>query len=158
MGADIHIYVVKDKKVIADDLYDGRHYEWFDNLTGRGNSEEYDHLETLYGISPQAPDEFNEKYTKENCYYGFYYISVGDFKKWYQKYQPCRKAGWASTWEAWAIENKGLVPEYLSRYKEGDDQIFVEYTDLYEPSRHIYEYLMDNRIDDDADLTYFFDC
>lgn len=158
MGVDIHTYIVKDKKIIAKNLYDGRNSEWFNNLQGRGSDPEYDHLFTDYGLSPQAPDELNEKYSKGDGYYGFYYISVGEFKNWYEKYKPYLKAGWASTWDAWAIKNKGYIPEYLSHYKSEEEDIFIEYENLYEPSTCIYEYFVNNKIDDDADFQFFFDC
>lgn len=160
MGRDIHMFIVKDKKVIGENIYDGRHYEWFDNLQGRGESVEYDHLYTEYGISPEAPDEFVKRYKTEDGYYGFYHILVSDFKAWFQKYNPSLKAGWVSTWEAWAIQNKNYQPEYLSRYKEkdNDDQVFISYIDEYEPSRLVYDYIMDNKIPNDAHITYFFDC
>ena len=158
MGVDIHTFIVKDKKIIAENLYDGRNSEWFNNLQGRGDDIEYERLYTMYGISPQAPDEFNEKYSQKNGYYGFYYISVGEFKEWYEKYKPYLKAGWASVWDAWAIKNKGYIPDYLSHYKEDESEVFIEYNDLYEPSRHIYEYLIEHEIDNDADFQFFFDC
>ena len=158
MGVDIHTYIVKNKEVIGKNLYDGRNSEWFNNLQGRGDDLEYNRLYTDWGISPQAPDYFNDKYTQEKGYYGFYYISVKEFKEWYETYKPYLKAGWASTWDAWAIKNKGYIPDYLSHYKEDDSEIFIEYTDIYEPSRHIYEYLIEHKIDDDADFTYWFDC
>ena len=158
IGADIHSYIVKDKKIIAKDLYEGRNSEWFNNLQ-QGEDIEYDHFQWYkqFGFSPQAPDELEKKCSKEKGYYGFFYISVKDFKDWFEKYKPYLKAGWASTWEAWAIKNKGYVPDYLSRYKDNEENVFVEYDDVYEPSRHIYNYFVNNKIDDDADLQVFFD-
>ena len=83
MGVDIHTYIVKNKEVIGKNLYNGRNSEWFNNLQGRGDDLEYNRLYTDWGISPQAPDYFNDKYTQEKGYYGFYYISVKEFKEWY---------------------------------------------------------------------------
>ena len=161
MGVDIHTYIVKDKKVIAKDLYEGRNSEWFQNLQ-HGNDYEYEKFQWYknYDFSNQAPEEFKEKYTQSNGYYGFFYISVKDFKDWYKETSPWKKAGWASTYDAWAIKNKGYVPDYLSHYKNEDEDVFIEYIDEYEPSNVIYEYLIDkkNNIPDDADIQIFFDC
>ena len=159
IGVDIHTFIVKDKKIIAENLYEGRNSDWFNNLQ-QGEDIEYDHFQWYkqFGFSPQAPDELEKKYSKENGYYGFFYISVKDFKDWFDKYKPFLKAGWASKWDAWAIENKGYIPEYLSHYKSEEEDTFIEYVDEYEPSSHIYDYLVHKDIPDDADIQIFFDC
>lgn len=161
IGVDVHIYIVKDKKIIGENLYDGRNSEWFRNLE-YGEDFEYEKFQWYkeYDFSNQCPDNFIEKYKNEYGYYGFFYISVKDFKDWYNTTKPWKKAGWVSTYDAWAIKNKGYVPDYLPRYKSEDEDQFIEYIDEYEPSSCIYDYLIDkkNNIPDDADIQIFFDC
>ena len=173
IGVDIHTYIVKDKKILAKNLYEGRNSEWFANLRGEGYDDEYDRLETHYGISPQAPDSIQFSFDEEHKiypftesslskigFYGFYYIKIEDFIDWFVEYRPDKKAGWGTTWEKWAIENKRYIPEYLSHEKDPDscDQIFIEYFDDYEPSVQIYNYLINKDIPEDADFVFFFDC
>ena len=163
MGVDIHMYIVKDKEIVADDIFDGRNTEWFNNLMQRGNNDEYDYLPVKWCISPMAPDDLKEKYKKEDGYYGFHCMKVEDFMKWFNKYRPDKDAGWVTTYEKWAYENKG---EYLepSHYYPTNEEInprdihFIEVINYHDCSRWLYKYIKENSIPMDADITYWFDC
>lgn len=160
MGVDIHMNIVKNKEVIAKDIFDGRNSEWFNNLQGDGWANEYDHLPANYGFSDQTPDDIKEYYNKD-WYYGFNSVNVGKFKKWFKKYRPDLEAGWASTYDKWRMENKGYIPEDLPIALDKDmnpaDMHFIEYENLYDCSRWLNDYLVENNIPDDADIIYCFD-
>jgi hypothetical protein len=161
MGMDIWLNLVKNGKYVKQNIFDGRDSDWFANLRKEGDDEEYEYLNTGYGYSDQAPAEYKEKYNKENDYFDFYYVSVKDFKEWFEKYRPDKKAGWATTYEKWRIENKGLIPEVLPIYIPEDanmaDMHFIEYENKYDCSKWLYNYLVDNDIEDDVDIAYCFD-
>ena len=166
MGVDISMYIVKDKKDISNTssswgIFDGRNSIWFNNLQQIGDNEIYNYLNIKPGISKQAPDDFS-KY-KNLDYYGFNYISVKDFKDWFIKYRPDIDAGWISTYDKWRMEKKGYEPDYLPKYLDKDDDIndmhFVEYETIWDDcSIWLYNYLIDNKVPDEADITYWFDC
>ena len=45
MGVDIHMFVVKDKEVLKEDIFEGRNSQWFNNLQGSYVTDlAYDHL------------------------------------------------------------------------------------------------------------------
>ena len=158
------MYIVKDNEVIADNIFDGRNSEWFGNLQDEGWDDTYDNLPIVHGISSKAPktSKFDMSLLREKSYYGFYHIIVKYFKDWFEKYRPDKKAGWATTYEKWKIENKGYIPEDLPISLSKDDVIedmhFVEYENKYDCSKWLYNYLIENDIDDNADITYWFDC
>lgn len=160
MGMDIHLSIFKQGKVLAENIYEGRHNEWFQDLQGEGCNIEYDSLPRNWGKSPQMPEGFLDS-EKEKWYFGFNYINVKEFKDWYVNKRPDLKAGWATTYVKWMYEQKGIIPEDLSIYRpeEGDpaDWHFIEYEDEYEPSQWLYGYLIGNNIPDDADIGYWFD-
>ena len=162
MGMDIHLHIVKDGKVVASDIFDGRNSEWFRNLQGNGWDDIYDELPKIWGFSDQAPAEFEERYTKEKGYFDFFHVNVKDFKDWFMTYHPDIDAGWVTTYEKWQIENRGFVPEDMKHYLDKDDVLadmyFVQVTNKYDCSAWLYNYLVDNQIDDQADITYWFDC
>ena len=161
MGVDIHMNIVKNKEVIAKDIFDGRNSEWFNNLQGGGWNNEYDHLPAEYGFSDQTPDDIKEYYNKDWCY-GFNSVNVSEFKKWFEKYHPDLSAGWISTYDKWRMENKGYIPEdlpvYLGKEDNPADMYFIEYENPYDCSRWLNDYLVENNIPDDADIIYCFDC
>lgn len=162
MGVDMHLYICKNKKYIAEDIFDGRNSEWFRNIQGEGNDEVYNSLPLSYGISDQAPAHFSDSFKGEMGYYGFHYIKVSDFCDWFIKHRPDEDAGWVTTYEKWAYENKGIKPEYLRRSLTKDDVIedmkFITITNEYDCSAWLYCYLVDNNIPDDAVVQYCFDC
>ena len=156
MGKDSHIYIMKDGKRLSKNLYDGRNYEWFNNMAGNGNDAEYNHLPVKYGVCEEADDDFKEL-EDEKGYFDFRYIRVGDFKSWYWDYDPTAKAGYFSEYDIWRIKYKGYIPEDPPTYKTEDANIFYSYEDPYEPSKVIFDYVTDNHISDDAYLCYCFD-
>lgn len=161
MGVDIHMYIVEDGKILHEDIYDGRNSEWFNNLQGDGYDTEYEHLSREYQISEQAPEDLKEKANKD-YYFGHRTIKVYDFLNWFETYRPDRHAGWATTYDKWAIENKGYIPDYLPHYLNKDDVLedmcFVEYVDPYDSSSWLYDFLRENNVPFSADITFWFDC
>ena len=161
MGVDIHLTIVKDNTVIAEEIFPGRNTSWFQELDGDGWQPEYDHLNSHYGHSEQTPKEYIEKY--ESWTYGARHINVKEYKDWFVKYRPDKHAGWATTYEKWEYENKGKVPEdlpiSLTQLENYDinEMHFIEYEDEYDCSRWLYNYLIDNNIDDAADLDWCYD-
>lgn len=170
MGVDIHLYIAQKNKPSEEVFHGLRNGEWFDNICGNGSQPEYDELPSVQGLSPLVDDTirketYNDEQTKyQDFYYNFYYINVGEFKKWFEKYRPDIDAGWVTTYDKWRIEkNKITYPDfYLSHFMIEDvnpkDQHFIEYTNRYDLSRQLYDILISKKIPDDADLTYYFDC
>lgn len=161
MGMDCYMSIVKDGKFIAKDIFDGRNTEWFNNLQDAGWSYEYHNLPIVFGHSSKAPQEWKDSYTAEKGYFGFYHFLVKYFKEWFEKYRPDRDAGWVSTYDKWRIENKGYIPDDVPHYLPEDarmeDMHFVEFANPYDCSVWLYNYLIENKIDDNADVTYCFD-
>lgn len=161
MGMDISMYIVKDGKYVEKNIFDGRNREWFQNLQNEGWDDCYNNLDIIFGISPQAPTELNIEKMQRNGYFGFYHIKVKRFKEWFRKYRPDRDAGWVSTYDKWRIENKGYVPNDVAHFLSADDNIedmhFVEIINPYDCSAWLYRYLIEHDIDDNADITYWFD-
>lgn len=157
MGVDIHLYICKDKSYIAENIFEGRNSEWFDNLQQNGDTE-YDHLPVNYGISDEAPADYSK--FEEYCY-GFYFIKVKDFKDWFLKYRPDMDAGWVTKYDAWAYETKYIQPDYLQKklFKEDvlEDMKFIEVVNRHDCSRWLYDYLCAHNIPDDAIIQYCFD-
>ena len=166
MGMDIHMHIVKDGEVIKEDIFEGRNTEWFRNLQHDGSDWEYKYLPKEWGISPQAPDNYAKEYKTEDGYFGFYYINVKEYHTWFVEFRPDLQAGWVNTYDKWRIENKNYVPDDyyiptdLSEIDEEQrkDMHFVEYKKEYDCSRWLFEYINENNIPFDADITYWFDC
>lgn len=161
MGVDIHLHIIKDQKVIAQDIFDGRNSEWFDNLQGRGNDSGYDRLPTEYGFPDEAPNFIKED-AKKGGYYGFHYIIAGEFCEWFNKYHPDLQAGWISTFDKWQLERKKIIPEefyYILPNDANDkDMIFCEWQNEYDCSLWLYNYLLEHEVYADAVIVYYFDC
>ena len=160
-GVDIHLYICKDKKYIAEDIFEGRNSSWFANMQKEGIDDTYQYLPIQYGISEKdTPDDYNH-YNHDLGYYGFYYIKVEDFKNWFLQYRPDEDAGWVTRYEKWAYNNKGIYPEYLKKELTKNDVIedmrFIVVTNQYDCSAWLYTYLLDNDIPDDAVIQYCFD-
>ena len=153
------MYIARNKEYIAEDIFEGRNSEWFNNMMGDGNDEVYDSLPIGYGISEEIPDSYSENF-KDWCF-RFHYINVKDFKDWFLEKRPDKDAGWVTRYERWAYENKGIKPEYLRKELHKDDVIvdmrFIEVTNQYDCSAWLYCYLEDNDIPDDATIQYCFD-
>ena len=158
MGTNIFMYLVKDNKIVKNDIFNGRDSEWFQNLQGNGWDDIYDELPRHYGVSPQAPSSLA---TKANEVYHFdkLYMSVKDFKDWFNQYKPQLRAGWVTTYDKWNYETRGTIPDekrFLDKEDNINDYHFIEYTDEFDQSLWLYNYLIDNNIEDDVDITYWF--
>ena len=114
MGVDIHMFICKNKEYIAEKIFDGRNSEWFNNMMGDGNDEIYDSLPIKWGVSDETPDAFSKEFTDDWCF-GFRYLNVKEFKNWFVEKRPDRDAGWVTKYEAWAYENKHVLPDYLQK-------------------------------------------
>ena len=161
MGVDIHMFICQDNKVIQSNIYDGRNSEWFDNLQGSGWDDVYDKLPMVYGWPSMVPDELKEEYSREKGCYGYHHILVKNYKIWYVEYNPYKRAGWVTTYDKWKMENQGYIPETAKTYLDEDDVLadmyFVEWKNEYDPSTWLYNYLCDNKIDNNAWIVYCFD-
>ena len=158
MGTDIFMYLVKDNKIVKDDIYKGRDSEWFQNLQGDGWDDIYDELTRHYGVSPQAPLSLAKK-ANEAYHFDRIYMSVKDFKDWFTQYKPHLKAGWVTTYDKWNYETRGAIPDekrFLDKEDNINDYHFIEYTDEFDKNLWLYNYLVDNNIEDDVDITYWF--
>lgn len=159
MGMDIHMDIVKDGKIIKKDIFDGRSYEWFGNLCRNGDKV-YDSLPTDEGMSPMHPDIEKYDYLINVGYFDFYHMSVGEFKDWFNRYRPDKNAGWVTKREAWEYEKRGICPELEYCLDETDiieDRVFIEIVNQYDCSSWLFQYLIENNIDNDADINYYFD-
>lgn len=149
MGIDIHMRLIKKSTgfVIFDNLYDGRNSEWFNNLIGRGYDEVYSKLWWNVGL----PDCITEgidyevwRNPKDYGAYGFQWISVQEYIKWYEKYRPYVDAGYVTEWENWAYENGRYNPfnhgiaHYIADDVNADRFIFREFIDEYCPDTVVY--------------------
>lgn len=160
MGLDIRMHIINtDGELIAEDIFDGRSSEWFNNLMGDGSGwdDEYEELHMKYYF----PDNIPEK-IKEEIEYSFSQraIEVKDYLYWYEEYRPDLHAGWVHKYDAWRIKNKGYVPSEIQHYLYEEDRIedmeFIEYKDKYDCNIWLYDYLVYNRIPTDAIIIYHF--
>lgn len=151
------MYICKDKNYIAEDIFEGRNSEWFDNLQRNGDPE-YNYLPVQCGVSDEVPEDYSK--FEEYCY-GFYFVKVKDFKKWYFEYRPDKDAGWVTKYDAWAYETKNIQPEYIQKklFKDDvlEDMVFIEIVNKYDCSRWLLDYLFEHAIPDDAIIQYCFD-
>lgn len=158
MGMDIHTYVItKEGEIKARDLYEGRCTEWFNNLMGRGCNAEYSYLPTKYNVPDFAPDEI--KRDEENGYFGFRYLTVKDWRDWFNEYKPNLDAGWVRKYDKWAWENKHIVPEeyyhYLGEVDNPAEWEWCEFRKDYDVSEYLTEQLAG--MDENDILIYYFD-
>ena len=163
MGMDITMMIVKDNDYLATDIFEGRNTEWFNNMMGRGNNELYNHLPIQAGNSPQTTKTWADYYGSEDyadSYFGVTYVNVGDYKKWFEEFKPNVDAGWTTTYEAWEYKKRGIEPElyhYLPDDANRHDMVFMEIESKYDCSKWLYDYLLEHKIPDDADIQYCFD-
>ena len=103
----------------------------------------------------------DERYLNK-YYFDHRSVKVHDFLDWFTTYHPEIEAGWVTTYDRWRIFNKGYIPENPQHYLHEDDVMedmhFVEYENPYDCSKWLYNYLIDNKVPDEADITYWFDC
>ena len=158
------MYITYKGQIIAEDIFDGRNSEWFNNLQQQYCDNEYDYLNTRYGFSNDAPTDFRERFNDPGTYYGHHNILVKDFAEWFEKYRPDLDAGWFSTYDRWRIEHKGWTPDpdwVKHELEEGDnpnDYGFIEFENEYDCSRWLYNYIQDKKISYNATINYCFDC
>ena len=165
MGIDIHMFIAKDEKIIRDDIFDGRNSEWFRNIMGDGNDEEYNTYPVRnyhWKNEGIVPEELIKGYP-DDIYYGFRIVNVGKFREWFEKVKPYLSAGWVSRYDAWAYEKKGIIPfDSVRNLAVSDlppeDAVFIEYENPYDCSKWLYDYLAEEDISDDAFIVYCFDC
>lgn len=169
MGADIHMKLIKDNKIIEDDLFEGRNYDWFDDLTGKGYCTNVSY-KTLFdiktaGIPEDSPKEIVDDYN-EDWYFDFYWMKLKDFCNWVKTSRPQLEAGWVSTYDAWAYKKKGIIPEEMFKSLASIDEEyikdynFIEIVNKFEPSYYISEYLINKGYDiedEDYKIVFYFD-
>lgn len=161
MGVDIHMMILKRNGTVVREIFDGRNSEWFDNLQNRGWSEEYDELPIKYGLPENADPVDNGRAEKGSDYYGFHWITVGDFREWFETYRPNVDAGWVTTYEKFKYEVKHIVPEVRYALSPEDilaDMHFIQIVNRYDCSQWLYTYTLENRLNDEDIIYYYFDC
>ena len=154
-GVDIVINIVdKDGNLIDKDIFNSRCNTWFDNLAGHGSHVVYNQLKLNYGKLRDV------EYPDEEFYFNFRYIKVRDFRDWFIEYRPNINAGWVNTHTKWLIENRGYYPENVKLELPVDvnpaDWHFIEYKDKEDCSEWLYNYLHNNKIDEEAYIVYYF--
>ena len=171
MGMDMSMFIVKDKRILANDIFEGRNSDWFRQMQGLcyGENDEFAHLHPYYNFEANGhtPDNLLKQYTEplendEICYYFDHRsIMVKDYLKWFDKYCPDIHAGWVRVYDAWAYKKKDIYPsEYYNYLPEGcieKDWTFLTWEDKYDCSRWLAEWLRENNILDDAWIVYCFD-
>lgn len=165
MGIDITMHIIKNKEILHENIFEGRNYTWFDNISrqsGRSDSE-YRYFPSYYGKKFQEQIPYNIlKDIESDTYYGDNIVKVKDFIEWYKKYQPNLHAGWVTRYEAWLYEEKGIAPEDSYQRLPQDepirDMVFIEYEDIYDCSRWLYNFIIGEKVPKDAYIIYYFDC
>lgn len=165
MGVDIHLSIIsKEGEYKFKEIYDGRDYEWFDNITGDYHSEFYEHFPVRRGIPEHTPEDVVKHYTNEDDfgYYDFCYVNVGEFLEWFYETRPDVDAGWVSTYDKWLYEKKKIIPELNQFLGEEDnpyDFHFIEVENPWDSSRWLYDYILEHKdITEDDFIVYYFDC
>ena len=172
MGADIHVYLAKKngENVNFSDEF-GRNSDWFTDMNGQGQDPEYDRLymnyNINYGVSPYLDKEI-ASYKDEVGVYGFRFIKVSDFKKWFVDTRPDKKAGWVSRYVEWQIRTgkisigeaifNDLLRTYFDPEYPEQDQVFVEDVDESDLAKRIVNLLVAEGADPEDHLVWFFDC
>ena len=162
MAVDIHMHIVEDYQIIKEDIFDGRDYEWFDDITLK-DKDIYKKLNIKAGFSPKTPKNWIE-YISKLDYYDFYYFKVDDFLDWFTEYRPDLDAGWVHTYTKWKMEQYDYIPSedefyhYLDKEHIPEDMHFVTIANKYDCNYWLFEYLIKNDISRTADVIYYFDC
>ena len=165
MGKDICMYLIDNKgNIINDNLYNGRNYHWFDNITGRGADPEYNHYPTHYGLPKDImmPKKIEDEYIKD--YYDFYYMKLKDYLDWFNKYEPDIRAGYFTEYDRWLIENKGYIPDedevvtHIENVEHPEVYTFMTYENIYNPDKNIISNIDVHGSIEDYYIIYYFDC
>lgn len=159
--SNIILSIVKGKEMIAEDIYYGCNYKWFDNLQKRFCDSEYDFLPSHSGLPEgDLPQSIVDDYKKQESFYGFSYITAGEFCEWFTKYHPNLHAGWITAYEKWQLERKNIIPEDFAIVRPEDavdeDMFFCEWEDKYDSSLWLYNYLLEHEVYADATIIYYF--
>lgn len=141
MGLDMICYIRNKEGVnLTDNLVDFRDSEFFCEVMGEGDRIEYQILSDImvYNEELFSKEQEEEKEARKEGYtagnYGFKAISVKDFKEWFNKYKPYKRAGYVPRYDYWLYVTKGIVPYedkvefYVSKEEiEERDLVFLEY-------------------------------
>lgn len=147
MAADINMYLVdkRDNSIILStkDLFEGRNYEWFENMQQRGSNVAYDYMpvEWDYEDSDKLPEDccYNADWT-----YGHRAIRVDELLKWFTFYKPAEDGVYLTERENWLYESKGIFLEAWERHYPDAEEgatIFTVVRKKYEPILHIIDVL-----------------
>jgi hypothetical protein len=161
MGVDIHMDLInKNGKAIEEDLYNGRNYEWFDQLEGNDASDIYEDFPRCIGL-PKNPSESLKKAYETKGYYGFNYFYAKEFIKWFERVNPHIDAGWVTTYEKWLYSTKGVVPDISKKQLNPDDNVgdwkFLVIENFYNNFYKLYAKLEGRKDLDELIVTYYFD-
>lgn len=136
MGVDISMMIVDHENVNGEpiaDLFEGRNSDFFANLRGVG---EIENFPAHCGIPEDITTGPIFKMHENGDYFGFHYITVGEFIDWCYAYRPELDAGWTTRYGAWKYKTRGKVPELWHEYPEDavkEDVVFIEVEDNEEP-------------------------
>lgn len=151
--------ITKGGHYVARDIVDWKDTEWFNDMQQFGFCREYELLPVEYGIPEKCPAEMQKRYS-EMGWYGFSYMTVGDFIKWFEQYKPYRKAGYVDKYIAWLYEEKDICPkdDEVDRYIdcESTRQIWIEYNDIDEKSVWLRKEIAEIGCSDDCIICYCF--
>ena len=160
MGMDIHMKIVKDKKVILDNVFEGRNREWFDDLMHQ-EYEIYSFLPMKYGWDNEiVPQELIDQYN-DWCF-NFQMVKVGDFKSWYREKSPDYEAGFVPRYDAWQYEARKIYPPEIYKYWHKDEMtaegwVWGIFENKYSCDRQVFNNIIDNHISDNAWIVFCFD-
>lgn len=167
MGVDIHLSILRDGQYLFEDIFDGRNTEWFNNLQGTDCAPEYMYFPSHCGIPKECPEDIKKKFKADNNdneyfgYYGFNYITVKDYLKWYEEKKPYLNAGWVETYDKWLYEAKGIIPEayhYLPEDANINDWHFIVFNNTYDCNNWLKNFILENKVLDNDIIVYYFDC
>lgn len=161
---------IPTQKVVVQKLYEGRNYEWFDELQERGYRPEYDDFPVQYGLPEYASidDKNIQDQAPGNGYYGFAMIQVSKLLEWYAERQPALHAGWVRKIDQWNYERKNIIPNEVYNHlpvgENIEDWCFIEYIDSYDPMTTVLRSIkaaikeVGDANSDNYIIYYFFDC
>lgn len=136
--------IIRDGEYVKKEIFDGRDSEWFDNLCGKGWDNVYDILPVEDGLPDLCPEQIRED-KMENGYFCFRWIPVVDMIKWLEDKKPWIDAGWATTYEKWNYETRGIIDkDGLPHFKPNDNNepyYFIQYEKRYDCSKWLFDYL-----------------
>lgn len=172
MGVDLHMHIIDNKgNFLAKDLFEGvRDYDWFDALEGTLAVDPFKRLPSSRGIPEELKDKIFSSPEKANSYYGFRYITIKDFLRWFWGKRPDYNAYWTTQREAWLYQTKKIVPS-LQWYSLGEalaenggiktDIVFIDVVDEEDNYKKLIKMIEEDlKISEDLEkvyLVYYFD-